>query len=143
MAARLSRASTRTTVRSSSLRQKNYLVGVTFFAVVLPFLVFSKEKLNQVLQMTAESPSLYRLYGVAVLALLVGYGSGVLQIAQDMYPSGVIAMGITSNAGAALVLFLTGAAKRNKSLTVFFTLIAVCLIGAFLNPEAAMTALAS
>ncbi len=118
-------------------------IGVTLFAVVLPFLVFSKEKLNQVLQMTAESPSLYRLYGVAVLALLVGYGSGVLQIAQDMYPSGVIAMGITSNAGAALVLFLTGAAKRNKSLTVFFTLIAVCLIGAFLNPEAAMTALTS
>jgi hypothetical protein len=118
-------------------------IGVTLFAVVLPFLVFSKEKLNLLLQMKAESPSLYRLYGVAVLALLVGYGSGIHQIVQDIYPSGIIAMGITSNAGAALVLFLMGAAKRNKFLTVFFTLIAVCLIGAALNPEAAMTALSS
>lgn len=118
-------------------------IGVTLFAVVLPFLVFSKEKLDLLLQMKAESPSLYRLYGVAILALLVGYGSGIHQIVQETYPSGVIAMGITSNAGAALVLFLTGAAKRNKFLTVFFTLIAVCLIGAALNPETAMTALAS
>jgi len=118
-------------------------IGVTLFAVVLPFLVFSKEKLNLLLQMKAESPSLYRLYGVAVLALLVGYGSGIHQIVQDIYPSGIVAMGITSNAGAALVLFLTGAAKRNKFLTVFFTLIAVCLIGAALNPGAAMTALSS
>ena len=46
-------------------------IGVTLFAVALPFLLLSKENLDERLEMTAESSSLYRLYGVAVFALLL------------------------------------------------------------------------
>ena len=118
-------------------------IGVTLFAVVLPFLMFGKEKLDRILQMTTNSSSLYRLYGFAVLALLVGYAGGIVQIAHNLYPIGVIVMGITSNAGAVLVLILTGAARQNRFLTGFFALVTVCLVGAVLDPDAVMAPLAN
>lgn len=111
---------------------------LTLFTVVLPFLMFPVAKLDAVMQVQAKSAALYRLYGVAVLALLVGYAGGLWQVSNGVFPLGVVCMGIASNGGAFATLLLTGFAKQQRFLTLFFGLIASALIWALLVSETAM-----
>ncbi len=115
---------------------------VTAIMVALPFLLLQKAKLESATAIKAQSPALFRLYGVAILALLVGYAGGIWQVSQGVFPWGVLAMGLFSNAGAALTMLLTGTAARNRFLALFFTLITLGLIAAMLMPTGAMQSLA-
>jgi len=91
--------------------------------------VMPEPKLAAMFRITGNGArSLFRLYGVAVLALLVGYASGFWAIADGRFPFGVAAMGFVSNAGAAAILVATGGWRRAKFLTVFVAGIAIALV---------------
>ncbi len=109
-------------------------IAVTFVAVALPFLFFSRQRIDAILAIETETPMLYRLYGVAIVALLVGYGGGLVEVFNCDYPTGVIAMGLTSNIGATLVLLITGSTARNQFMTLFFASISIGLAIAALFP---------
>ena len=113
----------------------------TFFPVALPLLVMPKGFIDARSGFEASDLSLYRLYGMAVLALLVGYAGGYVQVTQGVYPIGVLAMGFASNAGAFTIMVLTGRAAKTPLTAVFIGLIAAGLAAAFFLPDAFMTPL--
>ena len=93
------------------------------------------------LQVEAKNSTLFRLYGVAILALLVGYGFGVVQTLNGEFPWLAVSVGIVSNAGATLVLTCIGTGRQNRFSAAFFGGIAVLLVLSALWPELAMTKL--
>lgn len=114
---------------------------VTFFVVAMPFLFFSKEKIGRHMEIEAVSPTLFRLYGIAILALLAGYSGGIYLINQSVFPIAIIAMGLVSNAGATFILILTGAANKQRFLTFFFAVITFGLGLAAIYPKVAISPL--
>ncbi|PCI53367.1 MAG: hypothetical protein COB36_13090 [Alphaproteobacteria bacterium] len=116
-------------------------IFVTLIMVAAPLLLLSKERLESAMAIEAKSTSFFRLYGVAILALLFGYTGGAWQVSQNVFPIGVIIMGIVSNGGATLVLIKTGTASRSKFLTVFFGSITICLFLVLAFQDAAMSKL--
>ena len=105
----------------------------TLIPVAFPLLFFPKSVIDQRSGFEASDASLYRLYGMAVLALLVGYFAGIVQVWHDEYPTGIIAMGFVSNAGAFLIMLITGRAKRMPLSAAFFGLIAAGLASSHLS----------
>ena len=102
---------------------------VTGAMTAAPFLLMPEPKLAAMFRITGNGArSLFRLYGIAVLALLVGYASGFWAIADGRFPFGVAAMGFVSNAGAAAILIATGGWRRAKFLTAFVAGIAIALV---------------
>lgn len=116
------------------------IVG-TLFPVALPLILLPASKIEQLSGFKASDPALYRLYGVAILALLVGYLGGYFQVLDGHFPTGVLAMGFVSNFGAFLTLILTGRAKKAPIEPVFFGLIAAGLAASFFARDFAMTPL--
>jgi len=116
-------------------------MSVTLLAVVIPFLFFPKPTLDRTVGFGAPDGVFYRLYGVAVLALLVAYGVGYVQVQEGIYPEGVVWMGLVSNGGATLVLILMGQARKTPVFTAFFAAIAVGFAAAVLQPAAVMAPL--
>ena len=113
----------------------------TFFPVAAPLLLFPKAKIDELSGFAPSDVSLYRLYGMAVLALLVGYAGGYFQVTEGVFPIGVLAMGFVSNAGAFLIMLITGRARKTPLSAEFFGLIATGLAAAFVFKDAAMTPL--
>ena len=113
-------------------------VGVTSVLVVLPFLFLPKFKLEKATKITAPAPTFFRLYGVALLALLVGYSFGIPYAENNIFPWGVVCMGLVSNGGAALLLLSSRTTKQNIILGVFFALVTLALVIAAVVPETAL-----
>ncbi len=111
------------------------IVGTGLF-VGLPFLLIPGPRLISLLQIEGAEPALplIRLYGWAVIALLVGYSFGFSWVTSDEFPTGVVTMGLVSNAGATVLLIATGAWRRARTMTVFLGLIASALTLAISNP---------
>ena len=116
------------------------IVG-TLFTVGLPLLLLPIETLDRFAGLRSEHGTLYRLYGIAIMALLVGYSGGVFQAQAGQFPSGVVHMGLVSNAGATVILLLSKVPGLVKSSAVFFGLISLGLLAALLYPEVAMQTL--
>ena len=116
------------------------IVG-TFFPVALPLLVFPMARINQLSGFESSDPALFRLYGMAILALLVGYASGYVQVQGGVYPVGIVAMGLVSNFGAFIVLLVTGRGLKAPWEPAFFGLIAAGLALSFFYQDASMTPL--
>jgi len=118
------------------------IVGTAVF-VGLPFLFIPGERLIGLLKIEGAEPALplIRLYGWAVIALLVGYSFGFSWITQSVFPIGVVTMGLVSNGGASLLLILTGAWRQALPMTVFLGLIALSLSWAMIAPDAVMQSL--
>ncbi len=112
-------------------------IGVTAILTAIPFLFLPAARLADMTGVE-NGGGLFRLYGVAILALLVGYAGGFTIIADGYFPWGIVAMGIVSNGGAALVLFLTGGWRRAKTISFFVALIAAALILASASSRWAM-----
>ena len=110
----------------------------TFFPVAAPLLLLPKSKIDALSGFEPSDVSLYRLYGMAVLALLVGYAGGYFQVLDGVFPVGVIAMGFVSNAGAFLIMLLTGRAAKTPASAAFFGLIAAGLALTFFYQDAAL-----
>jgi hypothetical protein len=119
-----------------------FKIAVTALVVVGPLLLLPRPALCARLEIPGDAAGLARLYGVALLALLVGYAGGLHASLHGTYPAGVVAMGIVSNAGATLALIATGMARRHAGLTAIFAFIAVALVAAALFPATAMRAVA-
>ncbi|MGO4716646.1 hypothetical protein [Bradyrhizobium sp. 2TAF24] len=104
-------------------------IAVTAVLTAAPFLLTPEPQLAAMLRTTGDGARvIFRLYGVAVLALLVGYGSGFWTIAEGRFPFGVAAMGVVSNGGAAAALLITGGWRRARLVTAFVAGIAVVLL---------------
>lgn len=113
-------------------------IVLTALAVVAPALLARPPVLAARLAVPPEAMPLARLYGVALLAPLVGYGGGLIDAERGVFPTTIVAMGIVSNGGANLALVLTGLARRHRSLTVVFAAITVALIAAAIDPQVAL-----
>ncbi len=103
-------------------------IAVTALLVALPFLVAPLAKLEATTRVSAKSTLFFRLYGVAIAALLVGYGFGIPTADSGQFPWGVVSMGLVSNAGAAFLLLRSS--KPSSSgfwLGTFFALVAIAL----------------
>jgi len=110
----------------------------TLFTVALPLVFLPRAIIDERSGFETSDITLYRFYGVAVLALLVGYLAGYYQIQAGVFPIGVLAMGFVSNAGAALIFFVSGRIKKAPLSASFFSLIALGLAIAFFAPNFAM-----
>ncbi len=118
------------------------IAGTALF-VGLPFLLVPAPRLVALLQIEGAEAAmpLIRLYGWAVIALLVGYSFGFSWVIGDIFPLGVVTMGLVSNAGASVLLVLTGAWRKALPMTVFLGLIATSLAFAMMQRDAVMQSL--
>ena len=62
-------------------------ISISFLVLVIPFLLFPASKLDQLSNFNG-APVFYRLYGMAILALLVGYSGGLYQVMNGDFPEG-------------------------------------------------------
>lgn len=113
-------------------------IVVTGLFVGAPFLMLPASRIASLTGYGVEAAPLFRLYGTAIFALLVGYASGFWVIAAGDFPWGVVAMGLFSNGVGATVMLATGAWRRNRTITFFIAGIAVALAAAALMPELAI-----
>ena len=116
------------------------IVGTGLFAA-LPLTLLPAGRVTRVLGVDPSAMPYLRLYGVATVALLVGYAFGFSALSGGTFPLGVVCMGIVSNGLAALTLVHTGAFRQNRLLTLLVTAVAVSLIIATLDQDLAMTRL--
>jgi len=114
-------------------------IFVTAILVALPFLFGTKSMLEATTGVSAKSTTFFRLYGMAITALLVGYGFGIPVAENHQFPWGVVSMGLVSNAGAALLLLQTSKPRSTGFwLGTFFALVAVALAISMSAPEHAL-----
>ncbi|MEM9618267.1 MAG: hypothetical protein AAF936_09935 [Pseudomonadota bacterium] len=114
-------------------------IAVTTALIAAPFLLAPRPVLAKRMGVETNTSAMFRLYGVAMAALLVGYGFGIVAAQAGVFPWGVVAVGLVSNGGAFIALLVTGAARKSTALTAFLVLITVGLVAAMLAPDAALT----
>ena len=112
-------------------------IMVTLLLVMAPFLLLPQHRLEAITGVSAASTTLFRLYGMAVAALLVGYSMGLWQSMNGLFPWAAVLMGIVSNGGAAGVLAFASSASSRVYAIIFGT-IGILLIWTALNPTAAI-----
>lgn len=103
-------------------------IAFTVLVVAIPFVLLPSDRLTDVMGSEITNPTIYRLYGVATVALLVGYGFAIPAAQSGSFPTGPVAMGIVSNGGASVLLWATGPGGTSFVLTSVFTLIAALLV---------------
>ncbi len=113
-------------------------IVLTGWLTAVPFLLLPAVRLAPSTGVTGGGETLFRLYGIAIVALLVGYASGFWPLARGEFPWGVVAMGLVSNAGGAAILIATGGWRNAKPITFVVAAIAVSLAIAAASPEFAM-----
>lgn len=114
---------------------------VSLILVVLPFLLMPKEQLNRLTDIEAKDDTLYRLYALAILALLVGYTGAFIQAWHAVYPLTILIMGLVSNGSAAIVLLKKKGQKHQATAGLFFGAVAILIAAFLVFPEFAMQAL--
>lgn len=117
-------------------------IVVTLVTVVIPFLLLPPDRVAEMTGAGVPSPSLYRLYGVAVLALLVGYAPGIPAAQKGELPRGILLMGLVSNAGATATLFAFGAQGTSAILAYIFGTIAIFIAISLAFPRFMLATLA-
>lgn len=103
----------------------SFKLAVTLLLLAGPFLVLSTEKLGRLLSVSANSSTLFRLYGMAMLALATAYAGGLWLAWQGTFPWIVVLMGVVSNCGAAMVLAQNGTTRRLRPQAMLFGAIGV------------------
>jgi len=114
------------------------IVG-TLLLVVVPFLLLPKQRLEKLTNSQHDNVLLFRLYGLAVAALLVGYGSAIPLAQSGVFSWGIAIMGLVSNTGASVLLFSLGKGKQSMIFASFFGLIAVSLALTMIFPSIAIS----
>lgn len=113
-------------------------IAVTTILVAAPFLLLPTSKLEIVTNITAPTSLFFRLYGVAIAALLVGYAFGIPAAEAGRFPWGVVCMGTVSNVGAVIFLLVHSPDSKNRVPAAFFGLVALGLIAAMAMPAGAL-----
>jgi hypothetical protein len=114
-------------------------ISITTILVAFPFLIAPMDKLEAATRISAKTTLFFRLYGIAITALLVGYGFGIPTAESGEFPWGVVSMGFVSNAGAGFLLIRFS--RRSPSglwLGVFFVSIAIALAVSMCFPSLAL-----
>lgn len=109
-------------------------IVVTLLFVALPSLFASSKVLDKIFGAEQGGELAYRLYGVAIVALLVGYVTAIYSIAQGVFPWNIMMVGIASNAGASAILWKYRSDPKNRISAVFFGLIALAFSLSFILP---------
>ncbi len=115
---------------------------VTVALVTGPFLLLPQRRLEFMTGVSATSATLFRLYGIAATALLVGYAVGLWQSMNGVFPWAAVLMGIVSNAGAAGILALAPSVS-SRVYAAIFGAVGLLLIWAALSPTVAIRPLSS
>ena len=116
-------------------------IGVTLLGVAGPFLVLPAERINAIMAPHSGSTLIFRLYGVALMALLTAYTGGILAAEAGRFPTEIVAMGLVSNFGAGLTQAWFKPKGLQFALMVFFLTIAGGLLVALFNQELALSRL--
>ena len=111
-----------------------FKIAFTAMTVVAPFLLLPADRLADFTGGGEPVPSLYRLYGVAILALLVGYSSAIPTAQRGELPRGILTMGLVSNAGATATLLSFGVEGFSAVMAATFGTIAVLLLLSLVSP---------
>jgi hypothetical protein len=106
--------------------------------MAIPFLALPSARLAATTGATSGGNTLFRLYGIAILALLFGYASGFWAIARGEFPWCVVVMGLVSSGGAAAILFATGDWRKAVPISVVVLSIAIALSVAAAAPTFAL-----
>lgn len=114
-------------------------ISVTALFVALPFLFGPLAMLEATTGVRAKSPLFFRLYGVAITALLVGYSFGIPAAENRQFPWGVVVMGLVSNTGAAFLLLRSDSSRSTGFwLGTFFAMVVFALALAMGAPDSAL-----
>lgn len=111
-----------------------FKIAFTIFTAVGPMLLMTGERAAGLFGVGIDAVPLIRLYGMALLALAVGYAGGISSSEQGQFPYGVVFMGIVSNAGASALLVTTGAWRKAPLAVPAYGSIALGLIAAWWAP---------
>ncbi len=114
-------------------------ISVTGLLVAAPFMLLPRVMLEKSTNISTPTPLFFRLYGVAITALLIGYSFGIRAAEAGHFPWGVVCMGVVSNGGAAILLLAYSRGNKvNQMLLVFFGLVALALVSAMFLPASAL-----
>ena len=119
-------------------------IGVTL-CLLGPLMLSPAHRLGRAFALEAAHPLIFRLYGMAIAALLVGYGYGLAAAQNGVFPWGPVAMGIVSNGGAAMIIAAGaregGLSPALRAAIAIFGGIGFVLMLAALFPQSAITPL--
>jgi hypothetical protein len=119
-----------------------FIVKITMTAIFLamPLLCLPASRLSTIFEIetTTTSPAIFRLYGVAIAALLTGYAFGLASAFDGSFPTGPVWMGIVSNLGAAGLLAAGGRRRRTLPAIIFFGSVGLALVLAAAAPHTAL-----
>lgn len=101
---------------------------ITVIFVALPLFLAPKPLLEKIFQVQASHSGLFKLYGVAICALLAGYSYGLYLASIQQFPTGAVIMGMVSNLGAAAILLRLP--KTSNTITNWLTIISGLVFGA-------------
>ncbi|NUM40713.1 MAG: hypothetical protein HUU45_03660 [Leptospiraceae bacterium] len=94
-------------------------IVLTFFFWALPLLLFP-DSLIQALGLPIVSPKYFsQLLGFAYLSLTIGYVYALQLIRKNIFPEGIVIMGVISNFGASLILFYNAITLSFANLSSF------------------------
>lgn len=114
-------------------------IAVTLVGVALPLLLGHPCQLARLLGWADPGPRetwiLWRLYGVALLALLVGYGVALSEVLAGRLPAGLLLMAALSNLGAAALL-VAASARLLRGAGWVFAGFGLAMLAGLLAPEA-------
>lgn len=113
-------------------------IAITVLGLCVALLFLSKQRVDALFGFGDASVTLYRLYGVAMLALTTAYTGGLLQAISGHFPVEVVSMGLVSNLGAAVTMFMTGYARRKPYGAAVFAFIGMTFAASLVLPESAM-----
>jgi len=101
-------------------------IAGSIVGLVIPFLLFSEARLSQLAGVAVSRP-MARLYGMAIVALLIGYGFGLAEHVRGGVPTGSVWMGLVSNGGGAAIAAIHLHGLPRLLGAGFFGGIALCL----------------
>ena len=105
------------------------------------FLFAPQKRLNGLMAQYGDSPLTYRLYGLTLLVLIGMYVSGLAAALGGEVSHEVLALGILSNGGAAVLMQTWSGHPTVRRASWLFAAIAFALLAAMLFPNQALSPL--
>ena len=102
------------------------------------FLFAPQKRLNGLMAQYGDSPLTYRLYGLTLLVLFGMYVSGLVAALDGEVSHEVLALGILSNGGAAVLMQTWSGHPTLRRASWLFAAIALALLAAMLFPNQAL-----
>lgn len=114
-----------------------FKISVSLVLLVFPFLLASQERLERLTGTTAASPLFFRLYGVAISALLVGYAFAFPTLQAGQFPWSVAIMGAISNGGGSYLVLKGRTSRASRVQGYLFGGIFLALMVSMVLPDLA------